>query len=114
MNRNNLISTLEQIKASTEELLQELGRATRAPRKGLPPEKKKGTPKSLPTWILKLRDEGLFRQARTAVYVHGKLQAHYPCDIGKVRVALIRLQRRKQLRKTSLGIGSKKQVAYVW
>ncbi len=61
-----------------------------------------------------VRDQGIFKQPKTAKEAHAKLQLHYPCDLNRVEVALLRLQKRKQLRKASKGTGDKKQVAYVW
>ena len=115
MDRNKLIATLQQIKALAEESLGELDQIARG-RRNRPPVRAKdpATPKNLPGWILKLRDEGLFKQSRTAKEAHAKLQSHYPCDLNRVEVALLRLQKRRQLRKVSKGVGNKKQVAYVW
>ena len=115
MDRNKLIATLQQIKALAEESLDELSQTVRSPRKKPPvTPKTSGPPKSLPAWILKLRDDGLFKQSKTTNETHTKLQSHYPCDPNRVAVALLRLQKQKQLRKTSKGVGDKKQIAYVW
>lgn len=115
MNRNKIIATLQQIKALAEESLGELGQIARRPRKKAPVRVKDPTsPKTLPAWIVKLRDEGLFKQPKTAKEAHARLQSHYPCDLNRVEVALLRLQKRRQLRKASKGLGDKKQVAYVW
>jgi hypothetical protein len=70
-------------------------------------------PEGLPDHILALRDEGFFAQPKTFHEVHAKLEPTYPCDIDRVKVACLRLQKRKQLRKTSKLIGGKSQVAYV-
>lgn len=115
MDRNKLITTLQQIKTLAEESLGELGQIARGPRRR-PPVRAEApaSPRRLPAWILKLRDEGLFKQPKTVNEVHAKLQSHYSCDPNRVAVALLRLQQRKQLRKTSKGVGDKKQVAYVW
>ena len=64
--------------------------------------------------LIGLREEGFFKQARTAMDVHAKLQSHYSCALNRVAVALLRLQRRKLLRKTAKVIGKRKQTAYVW
>jgi hypothetical protein len=71
-------------------------------------------PAGLPDHILDLRNEGFFQSARSGREVHEKLQAVYSCSADRVAMALLRLQRRKMLRKTSKVAGEKKQVAYVW
>lgn len=115
MNRNKLIATLQQIRALAEESLGELGQTARRMRQKPPKSVKDPTsPRTLPAWILKLRDEGIFKQPKTAKEAHAKLQSYYPCDLNRVEVALLRLQKRRQLRKASKGVGDKKQVAYVW
>lgn len=68
----------------------------------------------LPNHVLTLRDESFFAQPKTFNEVHVKLEPTYPCDAERVRVACLRLQRRKQLRKTSKLVGGRSQVAYVW
>jgi len=70
--------------------------------------------KGLPGLILKLRAQGFFTEPRTALEVHEKLRSTYHCQRDRVAMALLRLQRRKQLRKASKVIGEKRQVAYVW
>jgi hypothetical protein len=116
MRRDKLLSLLNQIKALTDASLKELGSANsgqRAATSGM----SKGpriSPDSLPTWILKLRSDGYFGQPRIPREVHEKLQSHYRCDVKRVGVALLRLQKGKELRKTSKLANGKKQVAYVW
>jgi len=80
------------------------------------PEKnaKGSSRRGLPAHILKLRDQGFFKKPKTAHEVQAKLQLVYPCELDRVAMALLRLQRRKQLRKASKMVGKKKQVAYVW
>jgi hypothetical protein len=68
----------------------------------------------LPDHILGLRGEGFFQSARSGREVHEKLQTIYSCSADRVAMALLRLQRKKMLRKTSKVLGEKKQVAYVW
>ena len=68
----------------------------------------------LPSHILGLRDDGFFRQPKTASEVHGKLQPKYHCEPDRVAMALLRLQRRQELRKTSKVVRKERQVAYVW
>ncbi len=69
---------------------------------------------SLSDHILALREDNFFAQSKTYDEVHTKLEPTYPCDAERVKVACFRLQKRKQLRKTSKLVGSKSQVAYVW
>lgn len=69
---------------------------------------------TLPAHILRLREGSFFKQAKTANEVHRKLQATYHCNPDRVAMALLRLQRRKQLRKASKMVDKKKQLAYVW
>src|SRR5208337_257386 len=69
---------------------------------------------ALPAHILKLRDSGFFDSPKTAGEVHDRLQAKYRCEIDRVAMALLRLQRRRELRKASKANGGKRQVAYVW
>jgi len=75
---------------------------------------KLGVKTSLPNLILKLRDDRFFSQPKSVSEVHKKLQPIYPCDFNRVEVALLRLYKKRQLRKTSKMVGSKKIIAYVW
>lgn len=68
---------------------------------------------SLPTLILQLREKGFFKQPKIPQEVHKKLQPIYPCDLNRVEVALLRLYKKRQLRKTSKIVGRKKVIAYV-
>jgi hypothetical protein len=68
---------------------------------------------ALPDHILKLRDTGFFDSAKTPSEVHARLQTKYPCEPDRVAMALLRLQRRRELRKASKVTGGRKQVAYV-
>lgn len=78
-------------------------------------EKSKTSEKnSLPVLILKLRDSGFFNHPQSVSEVHKKLQPIYPCDFNRVEVALLRLHKKRQLRKTLKIIGDKKVIAYVW
>ena len=70
--------------------------------------------KSLSDHIIELRERGSFKKPITPEEVYKKLATIYPCDFSRVKVELIRLQKRGQLRKTSKLIGKKKYVAYVW
>lgn len=69
---------------------------------------------SLPAEIIRLRDSGFFSQPRTAQEVHKALQGKYHCELNRVVMALIRLQRRKELRKASREAEGRLQVAYAW
>jgi hypothetical protein len=69
---------------------------------------------SLADHIIALRDHRSFKQPLTPEEVYKKINKIYPCDFSRVKVCLLRLQRRRQLRKTSKLIGKKKYVAYVW
>ena len=70
--------------------------------------------KGLPAHILNLRDQNFFRKSKTAGDVRERLRSKYPCEYDRVAMALLRLQRRKQLRKSSKVVDKKMQVAYVW
>ena len=67
---------------------------------------------TLPDHILRLKEEGFFRQPHTASEAHKKLQETYPCDLNRVEVALYRLSKKRLLRRISKGAGKNNQVAY--
>jgi hypothetical protein len=71
-------------------------------------------PKGLPAHILTLRESGFFREPRTAGEVHIKLSETYHCLLDRVQMALLRLQRRRELRKASKRVGDQDCAAYVW
>jgi len=73
-----------------------------------------GSKKSLSNYIIGLREQGSFKKSITPEEVHKKLATIYPCDLSRVKVELIRMQKRGQLRKTSKLIAKKKYIAYVW
>lgn len=79
-------------------------------------KKERGNPdaKSLSDHIISLRRSDIFKQPLVPQEVHKKLEGFYRCDLSRVKVELIRLQKRGQLRKTSKSIGDKKYIAYVW
>jgi len=83
-------------------------------RKLKPKNKLPSSVRTLPDYILQLRSRGFFKQTKTAKEVHAGLQSTYSCSPDRVVMALLRLQRKKELRKTSKIIGKKKQVGYVW
>jgi hypothetical protein len=68
----------------------------------------------LPGRILALREDNFFREPRTPVEVHAKLMETYHCLLNRVQMALLRLHRRRDLRKTVKKIGDQDQAAYVW
>lgn len=111
MQNSEIIATLKQIKILTDTALKSI--------EGKSPEEVKAPTsialaKTLPEHILKLRQDNFFRQAKTALEVHAKLQSIYSCELKRVRTACIRLQRERQLRKGKKLVGKKKQVAYIW
>jgi hypothetical protein len=68
---------------------------------------------SLPDYILKLCASGFFDSPKTASEVHARLNSDYPCESNRVAMALLRMQRRRELRKSSKTDGGRKAVAYV-
>lgn len=77
-------------------------------------ESKQRQPKGLPGHILALRGDGFFSEPRTPNEVHEKLQRNYRCLLDRVQMALLRLQRRRELRKAMKRDGDGDKVAYVW
>jgi hypothetical protein len=71
-------------------------------------------PTTLPQHITRLRDAGFFAQPRTGDEVHEKLKATYACEVDRVAVALLRLAARKELRKATKTVNSRRYLAYVW
>ena len=108
----DLLTKLHQARALLDACIAEV------PRGSAPKARRSATlaadAKGLPEHILRLRDSGFFKHPQTNSEAHQKLQSVYPCDFNRVAVALLRLQRRKKLRKTSKAVGKLKQVAYVW
>lgn len=82
--------------------------------KGKASAKVRGSKKSLSNHVIELRERGSFKKPITPEEVYKKLATIYPCDFSRVKVELIRLQKRGQLRKTSKLIGEKKYIAYAW
>jgi len=68
---------------------------------------------TLPERILKLRDSGFFNPAKVPSEVRARLNPNYPCELDRVTMALLRLQRRRALRKTSKIVDGKRYAAYV-
>jgi hypothetical protein len=117
INRNAVISTLEQIKAIVTDCLKELGHeATQDKRPGrrAVSSTNVGAATELPKHILALRDKNFFKEPRTGNDVQQKLTSTYHCKVDRVLMALKRLNERKQPRKAAKLVGKRKQVAYVW
>ena len=112
MGNENLISALRQIKVLVDESLKGAGRG--ATIKAKAKTSVSSGSKNLSGHIIRLREAGFFKQAKTAKEIHAKLQSTYACAVNRVAVALLRLKKRKQLRKTSKLVGNKEQIAYVW
>jgi hypothetical protein len=69
---------------------------------------------SLPDKILELRDSGFFSTQKIDVEVHKKLEElPYHCELNRVGMALLRLQRKGELRKSSKPVNGKSHIAYV-
>ena len=64
--------------------------------------------------IIELRNGGFLSQPKTVEETHAKLQQTYHCELNRVAVALLRLSKRKQLRRSSKVVEKKKYQAYVW
>lgn len=114
MNNDKLITALEQIRTLAEQALKGRARSTSRKIEKRDKPRKRSSSTKLPDHIVLLRDDGFFKQPRTAKEVHAKLQSQYHCDLNRVEVALLRLQKRGKLRKTSKVAEGKRQVAYVW
>ncbi len=95
-------------------ILQDHERRLNSIEKGKVSVKIRGSKKSLSNHITELRERGSFKKPITPEDVYKKLASIYPCDFSRVKVELIRLQKRGQLRKASKLIGKKKYIAYVW
>src|SRR2546428_919449 len=113
MKADKLLTALQQIQVIVNEVLPQ--RSSRVRQKTSPRHSSSPTTaNALPKHLLRLRDMGFFKPPKTPVETHSKLQSIYPCELNRVAVALLRLQKRKQLRKTSKIVGERKQVAYGW
>lgn len=109
---SEVLTKLQQAQALLDECISEIQSRKSASRQGR--KTSLNAPTNLPGHVLKLRDGGFFKQSKTIKEVHMKLQPTYECQFDRVAMALLRLQRRKQLRKASKKIGDKDQLAYVW
>lgn len=114
MDKEKLTKNLQQIKIFADECLKEIGiKDTRHKRKTFRPSASIDSKITLPRHILALQESQFFKQPKTALEVHAKLQPIYPCDINRVEVALVRLRKRGKLRKSSKLVKGKLFVAYV-
>ncbi len=117
MRDKEIAGALEKIRAILDEVLIPKKRPTRKGASGGPSKSSSRPPRSssaLPDHLQRLRDAGFFKQPKTAVEAHAKLQPTYHCDVNRVAMALLRLWRKRLLRKTFKVVGKRKQVAYVW
>src|SRR6266480_5906368 len=115
MQRDILIASLQQIKVIAQEALKEVRDHVSRKKEATARSAVKSVSRdALPSHILRLRDTGFFKPAKTPNETHVKLQPIYPCDLNRVAVAPLRLRKRKQLRKASKLVGKRKQVAYGW
>ncbi len=121
MEKDQLIATLQQIKVIVDKALDASSQQQKSGKKGRYQKRQiaktqadSEEAQSLPKHLLQLRSEDFFKQPKTAIETHAKLQPIYSCDADRVAMALLRLKKRKQLRKTSKKVGKKPQIAYVW
>jgi hypothetical protein len=115
IDKDKLLSALEQIKFLAEEAIRESrGVPTSRRGKNARAVRAKEEANSLPGHILSLRDNAYFKEPRTIDEIHLKLQPRYHCARNRVVMALMRLSRQKKLRKTSRIVEDRKQLAYVW
>jgi hypothetical protein len=115
MRADKLQAALLQIQEILNELLvQDISRVPQKASSQYSPAAAPRTANALPKHALRLRDGGFFKPPKTAVETHSKLQSTYPYELNRVQVVLLRLQKKKQLRKTLKIVGKRKQVAYGW
>ena len=70
--------------------------------------------KTLAEAIIELRSKRFFSKPQIAQDVHKELFSRYPCDLSRVKVELLRLNKKKLLRKGSKVVGKTKYIAYFW
>jgi hypothetical protein len=75
-------------------------------------KRKAGELGGLPDHILSLRDSGFCDSPKTTSEFHQKLQPKYACEPNRVAMALLRLQRQRQLRKVFKEVDGRTVVAY--
>jgi len=116
MSTDKIIAVLQKIRTLLDEALKEVDRQPSRYKRTKPTKSAQKAPvrNALPMHVLKLRDAGFFNPPKTYTETHSKLQPIYACDPNRVAVALVRLNDRKQLRKTSKIVGKRKLVAYGW
>jgi hypothetical protein len=115
MNHETLVESLKQIEVLVADCLRAVAGnlpASQTQRPSL--SVKRSNAVTLPDQILELRESAFFKESRTARETHQELQSIYPCEADRVVMALIRLNERKQLRRTSKIVGKREVVAYVW
>ena len=115
MDKEKLTKNLQQIKMFADACLKEIdSKNPHSRRKVFKYSTSTNSRMTLPKHILSLRENRVFKQPKTALEVHAKLQSIYPCDINRVEVALVRLRKGGKLRKSSKLVKGKQLVAYVW
>lgn len=116
MQTQDLVRALQEIKSIVDAVLgdQKVDAVPSVRRAGKDSRIAKKLPARLPEFLLQLRDQGYFKQPKTYNEAHSKLASIYPCESARVRVALIRLQKGRQLRKAPKVVNGRKQNAYVW
>lgn len=75
---------------------------------------KSNRPSSLTDRILILKKEGFFKQSKSSLEVYSAISKTYPCAKNRVEVALTRLGKRRELRRTDKTEDGKQIVAYAW
>jgi len=116
MKQAAIVASLRQIELLAAQCLEGLGESRRQASEESNPTSnlKPVAARTLPQLIVECRDEGFFKDTRTAREVHEKLLPSYACEINRVVTALRRLAEGKKLRRASKTIDKKKQIAYVW
>lgn len=74
---------------------------------------KRGARASLTDHIVSLRDGGFFSQPKISEDVQKKLQGVYHCKLDRVSMALFRLAKHRELRRTTKSVNGKSYQAYV-
>jgi hypothetical protein len=115
MDEKKLANSLRQIESLVTDCLREVGKKKlRAPSQMRTSAGNVASENTLPSRLIRLREEGFFNQPQTASETHEKLQPEYPCEIDRIAMALLRLFKGKKLRKASKLVRGTRQIAYVW
>lgn len=69
---------------------------------------------SLTDHIVSLRDAGFFSQPKISEDVQKKLQGVYHCKLDRISMALLRLAKHRELRRTTKSANGKSYQAYVY